>query len=209
MSDAPSSDADFILASGSPRRREIVENVGLAVDVIVSDIPEEPGEEETPRDYTRRLAREKAEDVARRVAGDTAPPAMILAADTIVVCDEAILEKPGSVEEARAMLGRLAGSWHVVQSSFCWLDRESRESHLETLETRVRLRELSEDFIANYAATGEPLDKAGGYGIQDKGSVLVEQLEGSYFNVVGLPICEVLEALETMGRLEIHPFLEP
>jgi len=197
-----------VLASGSPRRRELVERIGLQPRVKVSDILEQSGDGESPREYTRRLARQKAEDVAQKLARDSGWPPLVLAADTIVILDDEILEKPADDEEAVEMLGRMSGNWHVVQTSFCWLDRTSPGSaHVGTLNTDVLLRELPDAFIGNYVATGEPLDKAGAYGIQDLGSLLVRELEGSYFNVVGLPVCEVVEALELSGHLEVHPLL--
>lgn len=198
-----------MLASGSPRRRELAERIGLSPRVKVSDIPEEIRDGESPRDYTRRLARQKAEDVAQKLARESDWPSLVLAADTIVILDDEILEKPADRAEAFEMLRRMAGRWHVVQTSFCWLDRTSEVSpHVGTLSTDVRLRDLPDPFIDSYVATGEPLDKAGAYGIQDLGSLLVRELEGSYFNVVGLPVCEVVEALEELGRLEVHPMLD-
>lgn len=203
--DAPT----IVLASGSPRRRELAERIGLAPCVRVSDIPEQIQESETPRDYTRRLARQKAEDVAQKLTNEPDLPSLVLAADTIVILEDEILEKPADEEEAFAMLRRMSGNWHTVQTSFCWLDRTSNAApYLGTLDTEVCLRELPEAFIANYVATGEPLDKAGAYGIQDLGSLLVRTLEGSYFNVVGLPVCEVVEALEEMARFEVHPMID-
>ena len=209
MSSTSNQQPEIVLASGSPRRRELVERIGLSPRVRVSDIPEAPRDEESPREYTRRLARQKAEDVAQRLRSEPTWPSLVLAADTIVIHEGDILEKPADADEASAMLRRMSGNWHTVQTSFCWLDRRSAEPpHVGTLDTEVLLRDLSEAFIAAYVDTGEPLDKAGSYGLQDFGSLLVRELEGSYFNVVGLPVCQVVEALEEMGRLDAHPLLD-
>ena len=209
MSSTSKERPEIVLASGSPRRRELVERIGLSPRVRVSDIPEAPHDDESPREYTRRLARQKAEDVAQRLRSEPTWPSLVLAADTIVIHEGDILEKPADADEACEMLGWMSGNWHTVQTSFCWLDRRSDAApYVGTLDTDVLLRELSDDFIASYVETGEPLDKAGAYGIQDFGSLLVRELEGSYFNVVGLPVCQVVEALEEMGRLDVHPLLD-
>lgn len=211
MSELDGNRPEIVLASGSPRRRELVERIGLEPRVRVSDIPEQIGPDESPRNYTRRLAREKAEDVASQIADEPDAddwPRLVLAADTIVIHEDRILEKPDDDEEAFAMLRSMAGGRHTVQTSFCWLDRRGDDPpYLATLDTTVRMRELPDRFIRRYVETGEPMDKAGAYGIQDVGSLLVDELEGSYFNVVGLPVSQVVEALEHSGWLEAHPLL--
>lgn len=199
----------IVLASGSPRRLELVERIGFDPEVSVSEIPEERRSGESGVAYTARLAVEKAQDVADRVADEEDRPEWLLAADTVVTLDDAVLEKPADDREAEEMLEAMSGRWHAVCTSFCWLHRRLRERFVETVSTDVRLRDLSTELIESYVATGEPMDKAGSYGIQDYGSLLVRELRGSYFNVVGLPICEVVEALENMGVLEIHPLLSP
>lgn len=200
---------EIVLASGSPRRRELLERIGLSPRVRVSDIPEQIDAEESPRAYTRRLAREKARDVAFQIASDADSwPRLVLAADTIVVFDGEVLEKPASDQQAFEMLRAMAGDSHLVQTSFCWLDRHSDDPpYLATSETRVRLRNPSDAFLRAYVETGEPRDKAGAYGIQEVGSLLVRELDGSYFNVVGLPVCQVVEALEQSGWMASHPLL--
>lgn len=201
----------IILASGSPRRLELVKKVGFIPQVQVSQVPEaiQPGE--APRDYTRRLARTKAEAVRAELAEDSAKPGWILAADTIVVlpqegADPAVLEKPADEAQARAMLRRLSGRLHEVITSFCWLDRFSGALAVESVHAQVQFRELSDQLIARYVATGEPADKAGAYGIQDIGSALVRRIEGSYFAIVGLPVCEVVESLQKLGGASGFPW---
>ena len=198
----------IVLASASPRRRELCERVGFVPEVIVSQIPEERAAGESPADYTRRLARAKARDVAGQIGRDDSRPRFILAADTIVVHRKRVLEKPADAEEAVEMLSAMSGEWHTVITAYCWHDRTESNSEVEHLETDVKLRDLPDRLIERYVATGEPMDKAGGYGIQDLGSMLVRELNGSYFNVVGLPICEVVETIEQLGVLQVHPLLE-
>lgn len=207
MVDPATSKPRIVLGSGSPRRRELAERIGWEPVVVVSDIPEDVEAAESPTEYTQRLALQKAADVAEKISGDASKPNMILSADTIVILDGDILEKPEDGAHAFEMLRAMSGRWHTVQTSFCWFDRTSSESHVESIDTDVRLRELSDAFIRSYVETGEPLDKAGSYGIQDFGSLLVRELEGSYFNVVGLPVCEAVEALEKIGNYQVHPLL--
>jgi len=199
----------IVLASGSPRRLELTERIGFDPQVRVSEIPEERGTGETGIAYTARLAAEKAADVAHRISDEEEPPDWMLAADTVVTLDDDVLEKPDDEREAEKMVRAMAGRWHAVCTSFCWKHRRTRDQFVETVSTNVRLRDLSDELIERYVATEEPMDKAGGYGIQDYGSLLVRELRGSYFNVVGLPLCEVVEALENMGMLDIHPLLSP
>lgn len=202
----------IILASGSPRRRELVARIGLEAVIRTSEISEVPEAGESPGEYARRLAKAKADAVAKELIDEPDLPGWILSADTIVVLDGAILEKPADEEEARQMLGRLSGREHEVITAFCWLWRapgEGEESWVsKVVETRAQvwMRSLSEEMIARYVATGEPMDKAGSYGIQDVGSTLVRRIEGSYFCVVGLPVAQVIETLEAMGGLEDYPF---
>lgn len=201
----------ILLASRSPRRLELTKRIGFHPLVRVSAVEEIREEGEAPRDYARRLAGAKARAVADAVEG-TDLPGWILSADTIVVHGKAVLEKPTDKEEARAMLARLSGEEHEVITAFCWLWRspgapDARVEAVRDLSAKVWMRELSPEMIARYVATGEPMDKAGSYGIQDVGSVLVRRIEGSYFCVVGLPVCEVVETLEELGGLESYPFL--
>ena len=202
----------IILASGSPRRRQLVGRIGFEPRVHVSQIPEEHRSGESPGDYARRLAAQKARDVESSLEANHELPGWILSADTIVVHDGDILEKPDDPADARAMLSRMSGERHDVITAFCWrfrapgADVGQRLEEVVEVRASVWLRELDEDMIARYVDTGEPMDKAGSYGIQDVGGVLVRRLEGSYFCIVGLPVCEVVETLQSMGGLKSYPF---
>jgi septum formation protein len=181
----------LVLASGSPRRREILDALGLAFDVRPPDTDEtlRPGEAAVAAAV--RLATEKAEAVP--AAGGE----LVLAADTIVVLGEEILGKPADEADAARMLGRLSGRAHRVVTGIAL--RSEGRTHSSFATTGVRFRELDADDIAAYVATGEPLDKAGAYGIQGYGAALVEGIEGDFFNVMGLPVPALLGLLRTAG----------
>jgi septum formation protein len=178
----------LILASGSPRRRDFLAALGIAFEVRVTDIDETPLSGEQPVDFVARLAREKAQ-------GIDLPDAWVLAADTAVVVDGEILGKPSDEAEACAMLMRLSGRWHEVWTGFSLYRRATGELSTKTVCTKVRFLTLTPELCRAYVRTGEPLDKAGAYGIQGKGCFLVPEISGSYTNVVGLPMTEVLEAV--------------
>jgi len=178
----------LILASGSPRRRDFLADLGIAFEVRVTDIDETPQTGEQPVDFVARLSREKAQGV-------DLPAAWVLAADTAVVVDGEILGKPGDEAEACAMLMRLSGRWHEVWTGFSLWHQTTGELCTKKVCTRVRFLTLTPDLCRAYVRTGEPLDKAGAYGIQGKGCFLVPEISGSYTNVVGLPMTEVLEML--------------
>jgi septum formation protein len=186
--DAFRTQARLILASGSPRRRDFLADLGIAFEVLVADIDETPLSGEVPIDFVARLSREKAQAVEQ-------PGAWVLAADTAVVVDGEILGKPGDEEEACAMLMRLSGRWHEVWTGFSLCCQTTGESCTKTVCTKVRFLALTPELCRAYVRTGEPLDKAGAYGIQGKGCFLVPEISGSYTNVVGLPMTEVLETL--------------
>ncbi|QDG54487.1 septum formation inhibitor Maf [Persicimonas caeni] len=196
----------FILASGSPRRLELMSNLGFEPEVRVSSIPEQRQPEESPTDYTRRLALAKAEDVRDSLEDEDALPDWILAADTIVIFDGEVLEKPADADDAFQMLRNMSGRDHVVETSFCWLQRSTGRSSVCTVQADVEFRELTDEMIHRYLDSGEPFDKAGSYGIQLLGSAFVRSVDGSYFAVVGLPVCEVVEELQKLGGLEGFPF---
>ena len=200
-----SSDRRVLLASGSPRRRALLQQVGLEPVVRVSDVEEIPEPDESPVDYTLRLAVSKARAVADAVEGDDTLPRFILAADTIVTFDDVLLEKPTDADDAARMLRALSGRHHEVHTAFCWLDRAGGAT-TECVTTKVLFRDLSDETIARYVATGEPMDKAGAYGIQGIGGILVAAVEGSYSCVVGLPVSHVVTALDRIGGLEGFPF---
>ena len=180
----------FILASGSPRRRELLRQLGLPFKVIPSTLEETDQSGMEPRRHATYYAREKAKEVAHLY-----PQKWVLAADTIVIVDEEILGKPLNVKEATAMLSRLSGRSHHVITGVCLLHAQFGVEESQTVETEVFMRNLSTADIEGYIATGEPMDKAGAYGIQGIGGCLVQRIQGSYSNVVGLPLCETVELL--------------
>lgn len=185
--------ARLILASGSPRRQEFLRGLGLEFEVRPADVDEGPLPGEEPSRFVARLALDKARAVAARE-----PEAHILAADTIVVLGSELLGKPQDEAEAVAMLRRLAGRTHEVWTGFA-LCRGAEPLHQQAVRTEVTFTALSDELCRAYVATGEPLDKAGAYGIQGRGGFLVERICGSYSNVVGLPLAEVVSALLAFG----------
>jgi septum formation protein len=182
----------LVLASASPRRRELLGQLGLAFEVSAADIDETPHPGEAAPAYVLRLAREKARTVANRNPG-----AWVLAADTTVVLGEELLGKPHDTSEVREMMTRLSGRIHEVQTGVALACPSGEEALV--VRTRVTFRSLSPEEIAWYASTGESLDKAGGYAIQGKGGFLVERIEGSPTNVIGLPLGETLGLLARAG----------
>lgn len=183
------------LASGSPRRRELLTQVGVQFSAISADIDETPLPDESPSAYVERLARGKAEAGRRSVVSDQ--PFCVLGADTAVVLDGKILGKPMDEADACAMLMMLSGNEHEVLTAIAVLEGERCESRV--VRSRVHFRTISRNEAAAYWASGEPRDKAGGYGIQGLGAVFVAGLEGSYSAVVGLPLCETCEVLGHFG----------
>jgi len=183
---------EVILASQSPRRRELLTLIGIPHVVRPADIDESelPGEQPVP--HAERLAREKAHRLAARH-----PDAVVIAADTIVVLDGAILGKPVDAAEARATLARLSGRTHTVYTAIAVARGGRTESAVEAVE--VTFRALGAEEIASYVATGEPLDKAGAYGIQGYGATIVERIEGDYFSVMGLGLRRLVELLARVG----------
>lgn len=180
----------MVLASGSPRRRELLERLGLRFEVRPADLDETPRPGESPPDYVLRLAIEKAAAGAR-------PGELILAADTTVVVDGEILGKPEDDEDARRMLRLLSGREHSVLTGIALQGPDGHASDVE--ETRVRFAPLTEAEIDWYVATGEPRDKAGAYAIQELASLFVEGVAGSQSNVVGLPVARVYRLFERLG----------
>jgi septum formation protein len=186
------------LASSSPRRRQLLEMLGLAVRVIAPNIPEIRRTVETPVDYVERLAREKAMAVRGR---------LVLGADTTVVVRDEILEKPADSADALRMLRKLQGRTHQVVTSVALVAGE--RIHQATDVTNVAFRRLGDDFLRAYITTGEPMDKAGAYGIQGYGAALVERIEGDFFGVMGLPLRLVLGLLEQAGERYIFGVTPP
>lgn len=177
----------LVLASQSPRRREILENAGLSFEVRLAGVPEEPLPGESPSAYVRRLARSKAEAV------DRAADEVVLGADTVVVLDEHILEKPRDTDDAARMLRLLSGREHTVITGFALVGAAAEV--VRHAETRVSVSSLTDDEIDAYVRSGEPMDKAGAYAIQGLASKFIERVDGCYFNVVGLPVSMVYREL--------------
>lgn len=180
----------LILASASPRRKYLLEQAGLRISVIPSTVDESAADTQAPEDYVRRLAEAKADDIARRH-----PEAWVIGADTVVVIDGRVLGKPADTDQARRMLHRLSGQRHRVHTGFAIVCRERSRRFSAVATTEVAFKTLSPAEIEWYLKTGEPFDKAGAYAIQGIGTFLVRRIDGSYTNVVGLPVCEVIEVL--------------
>jgi septum formation protein len=183
----------LILASRSPRRQEILERLGVEFTVRPADVDEGELPGLAPRELAMTLAARKAAAAARGLERG-----LVLGADTIVVLDREVLGKPAGPAEARAMLGRLAGRSHVVTTGLALIDVESGARCLNWEDTVVHMRAASAEEIAAYVATGEPLDKAGAYGIQGLGAVLVDRIEGCFYNVMGLPVARLHGMLREM-----------
>lgn len=188
-----------MLASASPRRREILGEAGIPFDVRPSNVDEQVRPGERPAALVERLARAKAEDVARALALEVGGPWPVLGADTIVVLDEEILGKPRDADHAVEMLTRLVGRTHTVLTgvAVAWSDGRSTASRIVT--SRVEMRSATRDEIVAYVATGESLDKAGAYALQGGASRFVTRVEGSRSNVIGLPLEETRALLEQAG----------
>lgn len=173
----------LVLASNSPRRRELLRQIGLSFSVDPADVDETMLPGEKPGEFAVRVAVDKA-----RVAAGRAGQAVIVAADTIVVVDDEVLGKPVDRDDAVRMLSRLSGRDHRVITGLAIIDAQNGRVASASAVTQVWFRTLAAHEIAAYVASGEPLDKAGAYGIQEKGALFVERIDGCYFNVVGLPL---------------------
>ena len=183
---------NIILASTSPRRRELLTLAGVKFEVLALNVDESVPEGTSPEDAVEMTARKKAMAIAERHGRS-----IVIGADTVVVCDGKILGKPKSKKEAVEMLKMLSGREHLVMTGVCIA--HGGETEIYHVVTKVKFYELSNKDINDYVNTGEPMDKAGAYGIQGRGCVLVESIEGDYFNIVGLPIsslCRKLKKLE-------------
>ena len=180
----------IILASASARRREILAHIGLEYTALAADVDEVNALPDTPESIVEELARRKATALSHMCDGDT----LIIGSDTIVYKDGRVLTKPTDADDAHRMLKELSGTYHSVYSGLCVTD--GKKTICTHVVTGVKMREISEPEICAYIATGEPLDKAGSYGIQDIGGIFVERIEGDYYNVVGLPLealCTILQ----------------
>ena len=186
----PATGPGLILASKSPRRRYLLEQAGIEFSVIPSSFDENSVKLSSPDSYVRQLAESKAGDISEQY-----PDSWVIGADTIVLIDGTILGKPGSRAEARTMLKILSGKTHQVLTGYCICCRRIGRLFSEAVKTQVRFKKLTEKEIDWYINSGEPFDKAGAYGIQGIGMFLVRRINGSYTNVVGLPVCEIVEYL--------------
>ncbi|MCR4615457.1 MAG: Maf family protein [Clostridiales bacterium] len=183
----------IILASASPRRRELLSVAGVDFEVHTSDVEEQVPEGASPEETVKLLAGQKASAVAERF-GDCC----VIGADTVVVCDGKILGKPRDRAQAYDMLRMLSGKTHCVFTGVCIICRGKTVSFAE--KTEVTFYDLTDDEINAYIATGEPMDKAGAYGIQGRGCVLIKGILGDYFNVVGLPVAETVRAINKLTK---------
>ena len=184
----------LILASRSPRREALLRQIGLKFQVEPSGAEERVLEGVPPGDMAEALALEKA-----RLVASGRKRGIVIGADTVVVLDGQILGKPAGTEEAKEMLSRLSGREHRVITGVAVVDASTGRSRSDRVTTSVRFARLSEVEIKRYVATGEPLDKAGAYGIQGYGALLIERIDGCYFNVVGLPLRRLAELLRELG----------
>ncbi len=188
----------LILASASPRRAELLRDAGMPFIVISSAVDETPFPGEPPQDHVLRLANAKAELVAARAIG----PAIVIAADTIVLLEGHILGKPRSSDDARHMLEKLSGRTHSVLTGVALIRLPDAESRTFVETTQVHFARLSSEEISRYLASGEPHDKAGAYAIQGRAGRYIPRIEGCFFNVVGLPLARLQQALTELGWSE-------
>jgi MAF protein len=192
-----------LLASASPRRRELLASLGLRVLVMPTDVDETPPPGVRPNDLALLHARSKAEAALGRIHQN-----VMIAADTVVDLDGSAFGKPSDPLQARAMLRALSGREHVVHTAFCVADGATGRSLERSSSTRVRFAALGDDEIDAYVATGEPLDKAGAYGIQGRGAALVESIEGDFYTVMGFPLGLFVRSLPELGLRLAHDAAE-
>lgn len=185
----------LILASGSPRRAEVLRDAGITFETIAAIVDETRLDGEPAEKMVRRLAEAKVRAAAARVTG----PALVIGADTVVVLGDDVLGKPISAADARAMLARLSGMTHAVLTGLAVIRLPDRTLRVEPERTRVTMAPLTAQEIADYVAGGEPMDKAGAYAIQGRGGRFVTSVEGCYFNVVGLPLARLYRILKELG----------
>lgn len=185
-----------MLASASPRRAALLKQIGIEFEAVVPDISEDLNIDKDPTVVVQKISRQKAENVAKRVGSN----AVIIAADTVVVCEGKILGKPADNLQAAEMLHLLEGVRHEVITGFTVIDNSGKNKSITSYEiTSVKMRNLDDSEIEAYLHTGEPYDKAGAYAIQGVGALLVEEIKGCYFNVMGFPISRIAHVLDKMG----------
>lgn len=213
----------LVLASASPRRKELLERIGFSVKPMPSQIDETQFAEEPAESFVKRMARLKVLTVVERIQqtlypeGTAArmqrqgmmrdtPLRWVLGADTVVVFDNRILTKPVDHPDAFSMIEALQGKEHFVITGFCLYDMKKSKEGIQAVHTMVRMKPMTRTEIEKYLSAGESLDKAGSYAIQGIGTYLVDSIAGSYTNVVGLPLCQVIEMMEEMGATDIMPY---
>lgn len=184
----------LILASSSPRRQELLSLLGISLKIVPSEVDEILRKGELPAEYVRRMAITKAQQVAEKF-----PNSWVLAADTIVVINGEVLGKPKDAREAEAMLKKLNAQEHRVITGYCILQIQAGKKRERVVSSLVKFKRLSDKEICWYINTGEPFDKAGGYAVQGKAAFMIKEIKGSYTNVVGLPLCEVIEDMQELG----------
>lgn len=189
----------IVLASSSPRRRELLKKLGIDFRVIPPQIDETPFPDEPPYSYVLRTSTEKALSVSRSLSGNW----IVIGADTTVTVDDEILGKPEDKEEARVILNKLSGREHTVITAFCIVRSKAEILHKQIVESKVRIKRLEPWEIEGYIKTGEPMDKAGAYGIQGIGAFMIEEIHGSYTNIVGLPLSQLIYVLTKLGVLKL------
>ena len=214
----------IILASASPQRKELLERIGFVVREMPSNIEEIRFEGESPEDFVKRIAREKVLAVVDRIRANLYPTESaqtpgtpkgefrgdahrwVVGADTVVVKGELIFGKPANQEQALEMLLQLRGTEHRVITGFCVFDIQKNKEGLQAVTSGVKFKRAEASELEGYLACGESMDKAGAYAIQGVGGYLVEYITGSYTNVVGLPLCQVVEMMQEMGAGNVLPF---
>lgn len=184
---------DIILASQSPRRRELLENIGLKFEIMVDNSPEDMSGILTISELVKKLSAKKAANVSDKLSGRDC---IIISADTVVSIDDKVIGKPMDRKNSIDVLKSLSGNSHYVYTGITVLDNKSGKIVSDFEKTEVTFRKLSDKEITDYVNTGEPMDKAGSYGIQGKASLFVEKIDGDYFNIVGLPICKLGKILK-------------
>ena len=185
----------LVLASSSPRREKLFRKLGLDFNIISPNVIEVPANGESPVGYVLRISLEKALTVGAALEHKH----IVIGADTIVVCDGVILGKPEDEEHAKSMLERLSGRYHEVMTGLSIVKSKSEIMHIEHVKSMVKLKSLNQDEIEEYVNTKEPLDKAGGYAAQGIGAFMIEEIQGSFTNVVGLPLSNLSNALKNLG----------
>ena len=191
---------NLILASQSPRRKDLLEQAGLTFDVIPGNFDEDSVPLDAPETYVRVLAMNKANLIARLY-----PDSWVIGADTVVCIDNAVLGKPRSRQDARGMLNQLSGQTHQVVTGYALMCDSKQKTVTDASKTDVTFKTLSKEEVEWYIHTREPFDKAGGYAIQELGTFLVKEIKGSYTNVVGLPVCELIGLLYREGVIRPGP----